>query len=196
MIKSILKKYWPIFLVVVVLAAAGIFIYTQRQNSNIQSLQALKKEQPALAEFTDDIIRLLRTKPAKGGETKHYLELGLAWKSLADRTNNKEHYRAALKVYQDGLTFSKRNNTLFLNNAGSMAIYTGDYELARGFFEEAIRVAPGDAEAYLRLANLHKDYLRSTPETIIGIYDQGIASTPYAADLKAKKDEYVKNQGR
>ena len=77
-----------------------------------------------------------------------------------------------------------------------MAIYTGDYELARGFFEEAIRVAPGDAEAYIRLANLHKDYLRSAPETIIGIYDQGIARTPYAADLKAKKDEYVKNQGR
>lgn len=196
MIKNIFKKYWLIFLVVIVLAGAGIFIYSQRQNSASQSLAALKKEQPALAEYTDDIVRLLRTKPAKGEETKYYLELGLAWKSLADRTNNKEHYRAALKVYQDGLTFTKRSNTLFLNNAGSMAIYIGDYELARGFYEEAIRVAPGDPDAYLRLANLHKDYLRSAPETIIGIYDQGIASTPYAADLKAKKDEYVKNQGR
>ncbi|OGY90849.1 MAG: hypothetical protein A3H70_03920 [Candidatus Komeilibacteria bacterium RIFCSPLOWO2_02_FULL_48_11] len=196
MAKNILKKYWFIFLIIVLIIGAGIFIYSRQQNSASQSLDAFKKEQPALAEFTDDIVRLLKTKPAKGEETKHYLELGLAWKSLADRTSNKEHYRAALKVYQDGLTFTKRNNTLFLNNAGNMAIYTGDYELARGFFEEAIRVAPGDAEAYIRLANLHKDYLRSAPETIIGIYDQGIARTPYAADLKAKKDEYVKNQGR
>lgn len=198
MIKNIFKKYWFILIIIIVIfIATGVFIYNKPpQNLIIKSLDNLKKEQPALTEFTDNISRLLQTKPVAGEEIKYYLNLGLAWKSLADRTNDKDHYQAALKVYQEGITLTKHSNTIFLNNAGNMAIYLGDYQLARSFYEEAIRVAPGDTEAYGRLADLHNNYLHSSSETIIGIYDQGIAATPYNADLKAKKKAYVESQNR
>ncbi len=141
----------------------------------------------------DDIIRIKTAVPADDKKVTWYLELGLAWKSLADRTQNIEHYRQALKIYEAGIDFTGRTNTVLINNAGNMSIYIKDYAKARQYFEESIRLSPGDPEAYLRLVDLHIDYLKSDRQTVLTILENGINRMPDPGFLTKKKESYLRS---
>lgn len=184
-------KYLILFLAIALLSV--VIFFTRNTAAGDRDLLALKAQNPAWAQWVDDIIRIKSAPPAEENNVKWYLELGLAWKSLADRTQNIEHYRQALKVYEAGIDFSRRTNTVLLNNAGNMAIYTKDYGQARQYYEEAMRVAPGDPEAYIRLVDLHIDYLKSDQQTIMAILDNGISRMPDPGFLAKKKEAYLKS---
>lgn len=187
------KKSKYLLLAVAAIVVGSALWYRESQAADLRALTALKKSRPEIALYIDQISALLKKKPGKKELGNYYANLGLAWKSLADRTKNNAYYREALAVYEKGIQASGRKNTLFLFNAGNMAIYLKDYQRARQYYEEAMRAAPGDPEAYIRLANLHKDYLRSSPTVIIAIYDKGIKRMVMAAPLMQEKENYIKS---
>lgn len=182
-----------LFLIVAVILVGSIFVYRGSEAADVKALSAIKREKPALAPFVDEITSLLKKKPSKNEQIKYYLTLGLAWKSLADRTGSRTHYNEALHAYEKGIQITARKNTIFLTNSGNMLIYLKDYKRAAKYYEEAIRLAPGDADPYIRLANLHRDYLKSPSATIIAIYDKGIKRLLNPAQLKQQKEDYLKN---
>lgn len=187
------NKVKYLFIIIAVIMVGSMLWYRESQAADIKALSALKREKPALAPFVDEIAALLKKKAGKNELVRHYLTLGLAWKGLADRTRSRAHYQEALRVYEKGIKYTSRKNTVFLNNAGNMFIYLKDYRKAAKYYEESIRLAPGDGEAYVRLANLHRDYLKSPSALIIAIYDKGIKRMVAPGVLVAEKDNYLRS---
>lgn len=187
------KKSKYLLLAVAVMLVGSALWYRESQAADLRALTALKKSRPETALYVDQISALLKKKPGKKELGNYYANLGLAWKSLADRTKNNAYYQEALIVYEKGIKASSRKNTQFLFNAGNMAIYLKDYQRAGKYYEEAMRAAPGDPEAYIRLANLHKDYLHSKPAVVIAIYDKGIKRMVAPAPLMQEKENYLKS---
>jgi len=184
-------------ILILVLAAAilVIAVFALPGGSPSVNLDDLAAKNPNLVEFVDRVKEVENREPEKDKEIEYYLELGLAWKSLADRTRDKDHYQKALEAYEKGIKASGRKNTVLLNNAGNMAVYLEDYKKAAEYYEESISISPGDAESYIRLANLHQEYLKSSPEAIIGIYDRGIARMLNPDILEQRKRMYLESIG-
>lgn len=187
------KKSKYLLLAVAAMLVGSALWYRESQAADVKALSALKREKPALTPFVDEITMLLKKKVSKNEQTRHYLTLGLAWKGLADRTGSRAYYQEALRVYEKGIKYTGRKNTVLINNAGNMFIYLKDYRKAAKYYEESIRLAPGDGEAYVRLANLHRDYLKSPSAVIIAIYDKGIKRMVAPGVLVAEKAGYLRS---
>lgn len=147
-------------------------------------LDKLTTTYPDLTSYVEEI----RAEQKKFFETEEvsatpYLSLGLTWKSLADRTRESEHYAQALLIYEEGAEKIGRNNTVLLSNAGSMAVYIGDYELGEKYYLESLRVAPGDTKAYIALAEIYEYNLGKPIDEIVALLDTGIETAIPPTDL-------------
>lgn len=139
------------------------------------SLEQLKKDYPQLVSFVDDIKAEAEKVQVAPNEIVNYFDLGLAWKSLADRTKNKEHYRSALLVYEAGIKKTAGKNTIFFNNAGHMAEYLEDYNLAEQYYRQAINVDSGDFNNYVNLIELYQYKLKKSKPEIMAVFDEALA---------------------
>ncbi len=126
-----------------------------------------------------------------------YNTLGLAWKSLAEWSrsagveNYKGYYKKALEVYEAGVEKTRRRNTLLMTNAGNMAKYIEDYELAENYYKEAISVSPGDETYYVLLAELYEYEMGKTKEEVVAAYDQGIGKAINSGFIIKRKEAYL-----
>ena len=180
---------------IVIIAGVVVFKINSSSNPLEKELNKISQEKPEWTEFTSRIFDLTSQEiPIDENEiVKYYLNLGLAWKSLADRTLEAKHYLKALDAYNVGIEISDGKNLVFLNNAGNMAMFAKDYELSKYYFEKSIENFPGDAEAYVNLADLHKYYLGSSSETIVEVYDKGIKRMLSPAPLEDRKRTYLES---
>ncbi|MDD4333504.1 MAG: hypothetical protein PHT51_05350 [Patescibacteria group bacterium] len=196
------KITFSIIAAIAILAIGGSAWYflSSAQNEN-NKLNQIKKDYPELAEFTDDIIK--ENNKLKEDETKieNYFSLGLAWKSLADRANDRKlndtdyFYKKALDTYETGLNITRRKNTILMMNAADMAINLKNYTLAEEYYKEAISLTPGNASYYVALANLYENYMNKTKEEIIALYDDGLARVIDTNFLQTYKERYLKRIG-
>ena len=184
-----------IILALVIIVALGWYFYPKE---NIQSqLEKIKQEYPELASQVDDVIEWENKLKEDESIIENYLTLGLAWKSLADRTkdrqitNYKDYYQKALGVYQQGIEITNHHNALFMNNAGNMAKYLEDYELVEDYYQEAISVDPGRDVYYIALAELYEHEMNKTKDEIIAVYDEGISRIVNPGFLEKRKESYL-----
>ncbi len=132
-------------------------------------------------------------KKFKKDDPTYYADLGLAYKSLGDQTQDKRYYQYALDVYKSAIDLTKRKNVVFLLNAGNMEVYLGNYDGARKYYEEATYVAPGDIDGYQKLIELHIYYLKSPKDEILKIFDRGIERMVDPTPLKKWREAYIKS---
>jgi tetratricopeptide (TPR) repeat protein len=178
----------------VVIIAGAIFANKDSStDSLVDEMNKISQEHPEWTEFTSGVLDLTSQEiPTDENKiVEYYLKLGLAWKSLADRTREADHYLKALEAYNIGIDISDERNLVFLNNAGNMAKYAKDYELSKYYFEKSTENFPGDGEAYVNLAELHSDFLGSDRETVIGVYDKGIKRMLDPTALIDRKNRYL-----
>jgi len=176
--------------------------YNQAENSAVQ-LEKLKQEQPQLTSYIDDVVKEEENLNKDKININSYLVLGLAWKSLADRVSDlkiedyKMYYKNALAVYEKGVEITNRSNIVFMVNAGNMAKYLEDYELAEDYYKEAITVAPGDTPNYILLAELYEYKMNKPKEEIVAVYDKGIERVVlYPGFLDKRKESYLERIGQ
>lgn len=175
--------YLAIIVLVCLLIVAGVyFFYFSKSNPGQFSgdfppdYSSLGKDYlPQYKEFIDDIAKESNELINDKVGFINYYDLGLAWKSLADRTKNSEHYKAALSVYEKGIEKTERKNPTFIYNAAKMAEYAGDYNLAENYYKEAIRVSPGDSSYYLSLIDLYQYQMNKSRAEILSVYDEALA---------------------
>ncbi len=189
------KKTLLSLFLVAVLVLLALFLYFSRNNensmNNFSALESLRAQSPELASYINDIEKF--SKKLNDQEIATYADLGLAFKSLADQTQDTKYYQAALETYEKAIDLTQRKNTIFILNAGNMAVYTGDYQTAKSYYEEAISVAPGDISGYQKLIELHMYQLKSPKEDIIAVFDKGIKRMFNPAALKKWKESYLKS---
>ncbi len=188
------KKISIILILVIVLVAVISSLYFLNEGSkkdDFSDLEALRIEKPNLTPYINEVEKY--SKLLNDEDVATYADLGLAFKSLADQTKDKKYYQNALDIYAKAVDLTKRKNTVFILNAGNMAVYTGDYQLAKNYYEEAVAVAPGDIDTYQKLIELHMYQLKSPKEEIIAIFDKGINRMFNPASLKKWKEFYLES---
>jgi tetratricopeptide (TPR) repeat protein len=187
--------------IVIILAASGAawyFLSPSQAESN--KLNEIKKTYPELAEFTDDIVKEQTKMKTDESRMESYFSLGLAWKSLADRANDRKlndtsyYYQKALETYQKGIEVTKHKNPTLMMNAADMEIYLKNYAPAEDYYKEAISVMPGQAAYYVALADLYESYMNKSKEEIIAVFDEGLTRVigENNTNLQIYKDRYLK----
>jgi len=194
------KKIIIILTVFVLLLVAGsIFFFAQKIED--QRFEKLKADYPNLVVYIDDVIKAEDELAKDSNNIENYTTLGLAWKSLADWSqsegleNYKDYYQKALEVYQAGIDKSQRRNTLLMANAGNMAKYLAEYNLAEEYYKEAIAVSPGDESYYALLGELYEYELGKSKEEVVAVYEQGMKRVLRPAWLEARKKAYLERSG-
>ncbi len=189
-----MKKAILIFFVAVVAVLAFYFFENAKGKPflSISEIEELAKKDSNMEFYAKELKRAVEE--FKEDDPKSYSALGLAWKGVADQTNNEKYYKNALLVYQEAIDLTNRKNTLFILNAGNMASYLGDYELAEKYYEEATYVAPGDQDGYIKLYELYRYKLGNPKDKIIAVLDRGIDRMVNPAYLKQLKDAYLSEE--
>ncbi|MEK7452820.1 MAG: tetratricopeptide repeat protein [Patescibacteria group bacterium] len=187
------KKYLIVIGLVVIFLAVSLFYYFWGNGlaPDSKKLEMLRGENPNLSSYVDGLKKA--SENFKEDNVQSYATLGLAWKSLADQTRSEDHYEEALTVYEKAVELTERKNTMFILNAGNMASYIKDYELARNYYEEAISAAPGDIDGYQKLIELNIYQLKSDKDLIVDIFDRGIKRMLNPASLVQWKESYLKS---
>jgi|GEM_PF-4971676 tetratricopeptide (TPR) repeat protein len=98
----------------------------------------------------------------------------MRYKSIADVTKDKRLYERALKIADLATARFGTKSYLPALNASTIYMSLGDYEHAEKNIKQAIEMAPGDAQLYLRLIELYKDFMKKDETTIIATYETGI----------------------
>lgn len=195
-----MKKNKIIVLILAIgIILAALFLFSPKdtiekvsKNSELEKLEALKAEDLELSEFVDDVIKSIERVSNDKERVESYATLGLAYKTLADRAQDDKYYKKALDVYVEAIDLTERKNTLFLINAGNMSIYLKDYEKAEDYLKEAITVAPGDMEPYVKLGELYRYKMNKTVDEVAAVYDEGSKKMLSPAPLILKKISYYK----
>lgn len=155
------------------------------------SLESIKTQYPDLVAYVDDIKKWQTQLDADPARIDSYLTLGLAWKSLADRSRDKAHYVEALRVYEAGSKKAEGKNTVLVTNAAKMAAYAGDYPLAEKYYLDAITLAPGETDYYMWLAEFYEYTLKKPSTEIVALLDEGIRRAVINAPLVKYKKNYL-----
>jgi len=193
------EKIIMIFILTLIVLAGGWYFYSRPDNAQSE-LEKLKSEYPELASYVDEVIEL-KNKLKEENKVESYVALGLALKSLADWAKNagvenyKDYYQQALRVYEEGILITNRKNTLFMENAGNMAKYLENYELAEDYYKEAISVSPGDDNYYILLAELYEYRMNKTKEEVAAVYDEGMSRVINPGYLEKLKESYLERAG-
>jgi len=135
-----MKLKWIIICALAVLFIAGGWYFfapgenitnnNQGNQSGNVNLEEVRAGYPELSPYIDDIIKWENTLKEEKDKLENYAALGLAWKSLADRTKNPEHYQRALGVYEEAIEKTGGQNGLYLLNAGNMENRLKNYQKA------------------------------------------------------------------
>jgi len=202
------KKYIIFILITVLFVAGGAYLFVQRSHSSLQNeqyysktsyieaLHAFSLEHPELSEFTTLVDEEEAKIAAAPSNTEGYLSLGLAWKSLADRAGDPPNmfYEAAFEVYKRGIELTDRRDTTFLKNAANMAEFQKDFDTSETLLQEAIVATPGDADLYIRLADVYTYLMKKPTQEIIDFLDTGIEILPNATRLENYKKRLETNE--
>ncbi|MCG2698174.1 hypothetical protein L6307_03765 [Candidatus Parcubacteria bacterium] len=193
MIKKII-----VFVVIALLFIAGFYLFLNKeQQTSISDLEIIKQNHPELSKYIDDAVKWREKLKEDENNIEMYNTLGLAWKSLADWGRNsklenyQDYYAEALKVYEAGIEKTLRKNTLLMTNAGNMAKYLEDYELAEDYYKEAITVSPGEVTYYALLSELYEYEMKKTKEEVAAVYDEGMKRVLDMGFLEKRKDAYL-----
>lgn len=172
---------------VLLLGAGGWWWYQSRGGGSEVLLQEALVKNPKVIDEVEKIRDRLETRKEDPKNSDNLLSLGLAWKTLGAETQDTRFYQESLRVYEEGIEATGRRNTIFMVNAANVAMLLKDYDAAEQYLEEAITVAPGDTELYLRLAEMYEG-LNKPKQQIIDLLDRGIKTAFFPGSLEQYKE--------
>jgi len=137
-----------------------------------------------------DKEREIRTNPER---METYISAMMRYKGLGDASKDERFYNRALAVGAQAIEkFGTQSYLPFLNSA---TIYTllKNYPAAEKMIQKALEMAPGDAQLYLRLIELYRDFMKKPESEIIAVYENALQRlvnvvpvfSDYAAYLKS-----------
>lgn len=164
--------------------------------SNSYSVSSLNSLYPESKTMIDKIETWQNKVKEEPGNTGAYATLGLAWKSLADKVaKDPGLYGEARKVYETAMQIVGPNNSLFILNAGDMAMFEKKYDIAEQYYKTAILNTPGEDQSYLALGRLLKLMGKSTDE-ILDVYKKGIETIVPPTQIILEKADYLAGIGK
>lgn len=125
-----------------------------------------------------------------------YLELGMTWKSIAERGGGELFFKKSLDAYEYGIKKFGKQNILFYLNGGKLAERIDENAKAEKYYKEAIKLSPADESGYLYLADLYSYKMFKSKEDVVRIYSLGIDSQMVnTIPLVAARASYLRRIG-
>ncbi|MEK7211719.1 MAG: hypothetical protein AAB731_03735 [Patescibacteria group bacterium] len=118
-----------------------------------------------------DKEREIKTNPER---LETYVSAMMRYKGLGDVTKDKRFYYRALDIEARATKKFGVKSYLPALNASTIYMSLGEYEKAETNIKKAIEMAPGDAQLYLRLIELYKDFMKKDEASVIAVYETGI----------------------
>src|SRR3989344_1606578 len=179
---------------IILLAAAliGGSIYYYYSSEDYQVKKRLAGDKQLLAVY--DRIKGQEKKNKQEGKItlERVVVIGNSWKGLGDQTQDKFFYQKSLAVYQEGIKLFGEKNVLVYWNAGKVAEYVGDYNLAESYYRQSIAISPSYEDPYRNLADLYRFKMNKNQKEIIAVYDEGMEATAGNASLFLDKCSYLR----
>lgn len=96
------------------------------------------------------------------------------YKGLGDVTKDGRLYARALAI--GDLAAEKFGTKSYVPYLNKSTIYTilGEYDQAEAMIKKSIEMSPGDAQLYLRLVELYKDFMKKDEAAVIAVYENAI----------------------
>ncbi len=186
------KKIILIAIVVLIIAATagGSFYYYSAEDYQVK--KRLAGDEQLLTVY--DRIKAQEKKNKQAGEItiERVVIIGNSWKGLGDQTQDKFFYQKALAAYQEGIRLFGDKNVLIYWNAGKIAEYLEDYNLAESYYRRSIAISPGYEDPYRNLADLYRFKMHKEQKDIIAVYEEGLEATGGNANLFLEKCSYLR----
>lgn len=154
----------------------------------------IKNNPEWLADY-DKIKGLIERDKQEPNDVGRLFTLGLAWKSLGEKTRDPFFFEKSLAVYERGAEHFGGRNVLFYWNAGKVAEELGRYEDAEKHYLKSIKLADGYAEGYQHLTDLYIYKLKKHKEEILQVFAQGIKTLFDPLPLIALRAAYLRRIG-
>lgn len=105
-----------------------------------------------------------------------HLELGMTWKSIAERGGGEPFFEKSLDAYEYGIKKFGKQNILFYLNGGKLAERLDANAKAERYYKKAIEISPADESGYLYLADLYSYKMFKPKEDVLRVYSLGLSS--------------------
>jgi tetratricopeptide (TPR) repeat protein len=186
------KKIWLIIFLALCGCVLLAYGFHGTKDSNATDYNELRLAHPDFIEFIGDIEKKEQRFAEYETPEGAFLSIGMAWKSLADRTREVGHYKKAMEYFDFGFTESGDSVPLFLINSGNMAVHMKDYELAESYYLRALEMGKNTESTYLRLADLYYYNMKKDPKEIIQLLDKAIERIVGAHNSRAFKEKLLR----
>ncbi len=190
----LLKRHLIIGLIIIILALVIGRSFLTAQLDDWQISRRLNGNAEWLADY-QKIKEIIARDQKEPNDIGRQFTLGLAWKSLGEKTQDKFFFEKSLAVYRRGAEYFGAKNILFYWNAGKLAEELERYDEAEKYYLKSIKLGESYAEGYQYLAELYQYKLKSPKEKILAVYEEGIKKLFNAASLIQGRASYLRSIG-
>ena len=187
------KSFFLGALTIIFLGIIGFYFYQQQLN-DIISDEHFSFDDPTLEAVYHDALLAEEKIRKDPDDYEAYLEAGLAWKSLGDRTENKVFYQKAKEIYQKQIEAFPEYWVPWWNLA-TLQKKLGEYLEAEESFQKAIEVAPGEGMIYLALIDLYRYNLKGLEKELEPIYEEALRRVVQNTDIVVSYASYLYEKG-
>lgn len=128
--------------------------------------------------------------------TETYLTAMMRYKSLGDVTKDERFYFRALKVADAAFKAVGTKSYLPYVNASVIYMSLGNYSKAEEMIKKSLEMAPGEAQLYLRLIELYRDFMKKSESEIIAVYENAIQRLVNVLPVYNSYAAYLRDIGR
>ena len=125
-----------------------------------------------------------------------YLTAMMRYKSLGDKTKDERLYFRALKIANAAFKTVGTKSYLPYVNASVVYMNLGNYGKAEEMIKESIEIAPGEAQLYLRLIELYREFMKKTDAEVIAVYENAIQRLVNVLPVYNSYAAYLRDIGR
>jgi len=118
------------------------------------------------------------------------------YKGLGDVTKDVRFYERALAISDKTIDKFGTQSYLSYINASTIYMAIGDYTKAEEMIKKSIEMSPGDAQLYLRLIELYRDFMKKSESEIIAVYENAIQRLVNVLPVYNAYAAYLRDIGR
>lgn len=193
------KKVYILGFLLVILLLAGLVYWLGPKQSNTD-----QKELDRIAILEEDQryeIALVDLKKIKAETVNHdervlyYIRLGLAWKSVAEISKDRQDFMFAVDAYQKAAEFADGKNIIPIANIGTMYELMGDYQEAEKYYLQAREINIAEFDPTKRLVDLYTYKIDRDPQEVVALIDKSLQAAVEKASFLQLKAVYLKEKG-
>lgn len=193
-------RFFAFIAIIGAIGFSGFYVYKNWYKSN----KIIRDEEKAFSYLTneqmkDDFGAAKKAEAdivANPDNLNAYIRAGFSWKVLGEATKQDIFFERSLDAYLRATKQFGMQYYMPYMNAGNIYRIRNDFEKTEEMYKKALEITPGEADLYVRLAELYRFDLKKSPEEILAVYDNGVNRVLNTMPIAISKAAYLRFIGR